>query len=150
VSDITTCQFFPSGQVILSSASDMMLKIWGLDGSNPVTLKGHRAGILDTKIVGKGRNIISSSRDGTVKLWECGSSTIVYDLDVQQGPVHQMAIGSYRESNDSLESSNVKEYETAGKLVVLATEAGQCIVSHYQKSLFRLAQTTITIYRASI
>ncbi|RUP50566.1 WD40-repeat-containing domain protein [Jimgerdemannia flammicorona] len=56
--DITTCRFFPSGQVILSGASDFQLRIWSaLDGLNPVTLKGHRA---------------ASSRDGTIKLWECG------------------------------------------------------------------------------
>jgi proteasomal ATPase-associated factor 1 len=127
VGDITTCQFFPSGQVILSSASDMMLKIWGLDGSNPVTLKGHRSGILDAKIVGKGRNVLSSSRDGTVKLWECGSSSMIYDLDPEQGPVHQMALGSYRDLDERSEPSG-KEYETAGKLLVLGAETGQCMV----------------------
>ena len=44
VGDLTTSQFFPSGQVILSGATDMQIKIWGLDGSNAVTLKGHKRG----------------------------------------------------------------------------------------------------------
>lgn len=64
IGEITTLQFFPSGQgmqykkerrymmislidcrtVLLSGATDFQLKIWSiLDGSNPVTLKGHTA-----------------------------------------------------------------------------------------------------------
>lgn len=46
VGDLTTTRFFPSGQVILSGGTDMQSKIWGLDGSNPVTLKGHTRGLL--------------------------------------------------------------------------------------------------------
>ena len=43
--DIETCRFFPSGVVILSGGSDMMLKLWSAqDGSCPRTLIGHTAG----------------------------------------------------------------------------------------------------------
>lgn len=45
MTDVTSCQFFPSGVVILTGGSDMQLKIWSAeDGSCPVTMKGHRGG----------------------------------------------------------------------------------------------------------
>jgi proteasomal ATPase-associated factor 1 len=87
--------------VILSGASDFQLRIWSaLDGSNPVTLKGHTKGVTDSAIIDKGRNVlckfifryilfkvcyllifiltqwIASARDGTIRLWECGIYTI--------------------------------------------------------------------------
>ena len=46
ISDVNTCKFFPSGKVVLSGGADLRLKIWSAeDGSCPVTLKGHTAGI---------------------------------------------------------------------------------------------------------
>ena len=41
VGDVTVCDFFPSGEVVLSAAADLRLKIWSVkDGSCPVTLAG--------------------------------------------------------------------------------------------------------------
>ncbi|KAJ1928972.1 Proteasomal ATPase-associated factor 1 [Tieghemiomyces parasiticus] len=75
VGDITTCRFFPSGQVVLSGATDTQLKVWSaVDGSNPVTLTGHTRPVTDTAIVAKGRTVVSAARDGTVRIWECGSA----------------------------------------------------------------------------
>jgi len=49
--DITKVRFFPSGQVLLTAATDLQIKIWSvLDGSCPVTLKGHSRGIMTMKI----------------------------------------------------------------------------------------------------
>lgn len=46
VSEVTHCRFFPSGMVVLSGGVDMRLKIWSVeDGSCPVTLTGHEAGM---------------------------------------------------------------------------------------------------------
>ncbi|KAJ1979288.1 hypothetical protein H4R35_001572 [Dimargaris xerosporica] len=73
--DLSSCRFFPSGQVVLSAASDWSLKIWAVaDGSNPVTLIGHHKTVTDTAIIDRGRTVLSASLDGTVRLWECGSS----------------------------------------------------------------------------
>ncbi|KAJ1956760.1 hypothetical protein IWQ62_005233, partial [Dispira parvispora] len=81
--DITTCRFFPSGQVVLSGSTDLQLKIWSaINGSNPVTLTGHTKTITDTGIVGRGRTVLSTSRDGTVRLWECGTSRQLAKLDI--------------------------------------------------------------------
>ncbi|SCW01002.1 LAFE_0D02916g1_1 [Lachancea fermentati] len=78
-SDITSVKFFPSQKVLLSSSSDMQVKIWSLDdGSNPRTLAEHRAAVTCTGIVDRGRNILTGSEDGTIKLWECGSGEVIY------------------------------------------------------------------------
>jgi len=53
-SDITLLKFFPSGQVLLSGSLDMSLKVWGMDGSNPVTLLGHTRAITDVEMIERG------------------------------------------------------------------------------------------------
>lgn len=43
--DVNTCQFYPSGLVVLSGGLDTQLKIWSVeDGSCPRTLRGHEGG----------------------------------------------------------------------------------------------------------
>ena len=58
-SDITMTKFFPSGQVVLSGSIDMSLKVWGMDGSNPVTLTGHTRAITDAEMVDRGMIIMN-------------------------------------------------------------------------------------------
>ncbi|ORX99774.1 WD40 repeat-like protein [Basidiobolus meristosporus CBS 931.73] len=129
VGDITACRFFPSGQVILSGATDFRLKIWSVaDGSNPVTLQGHTSAILDTAIVSKGRNVISCSKDGTVKLWECGSSSLIRNLAQHSDPVNQIALDtipplSFEKKSDQ-PSLDSREVETVDKLLALALQSG--------------------------
>ena len=53
-SEISLLKFFPSGQVLLSGSLDMTLKVWGMDGSNPVTLLGHTRAITDAEIIERG------------------------------------------------------------------------------------------------
>lgn len=59
-------------QVILSSSSDLSLRVFGLDGSNPRTLKGHTRAVTSTAVIGVGKQVVSGSRDGTVRLWNVG------------------------------------------------------------------------------
>ena len=43
--DVYTCQFYPSGVVILTGGADMQLKIWSAEtGQCAATLQGHKAG----------------------------------------------------------------------------------------------------------
>lgn len=61
--DVYICRFFPSGIVVLSSGTDMQIKIWSAEnGSCPVTMKGHKAAVTDLAVVEIGRNIISVSK----------------------------------------------------------------------------------------
>ncbi|KAK9728995.1 hypothetical protein K7432_000632 [Basidiobolus ranarum] len=129
VGDITTCEFFPSGQVVLSGATDFRLKIWSVaDGSNPVTLLGHTSAILDTAIIAKGRNVVSCSKDGTVKLWECGSSSLIRTLAQHSDPVHQIALDtvpplSFQKKCEQ-PTLDPREVETVDKLLALALQSG--------------------------
>lgn len=58
--------------VILSTSSDFTARIFGLDGTNPRTLKGHRRGVTSSYLIGKGREVLTSSSDGTTRLWDVG------------------------------------------------------------------------------
>ncbi|ORX72732.1 WD40 repeat-like protein [Linderina pennispora] len=125
--DVTCCQFFPSGQVVLSGATDMRLKIWSAsDGTNPVTLVGHRATVTDTEIVGVGKNVLSCSKDGTVRLWHCGSSSLIHTFELSKLPVNRIRLVSYPERDESKMPEN--EFETAGKVVAAACEDGRAVL----------------------
>lgn len=125
--DIYTCRFFPSGVVVLSGGADMLLKIWSAEtGKCAVTLKGHSAAIHDTCIVDQGRNIISVSKDGSAKLWDCGQSACLSTLtSVEYDAINCCAIGPVATDLGSREEPmNDREVGTAGKLLVMGTEAG--------------------------
>ena len=68
ISDVNCCKFFPSGEVIASGGVDMTIRIWSaINGTCPVTLKGHKGGVTDIAIVDKGCNIVCK-----------GKSTLIY------------------------------------------------------------------------
>ncbi|GAA6010955.1 hypothetical protein JCM11491_005880 [Sporobolomyces phaffii] len=76
VGDITSVQFFPSNEVVLTASSDMSLRVFStIDGSCPRHLQGHTKRVTGTHILvegeqHKGREILSSSQDGTIRLWD--------------------------------------------------------------------------------
>ncbi|KAJ2829881.1 hypothetical protein IWW50_000596 [Coemansia erecta] len=92
--DVTCCMLFPSGQVVLSGATDMRVKIWSAsDGTNPVTLVGHTAPITDLAIIGVGKEVLSSAKDGSVRLWNCGSAACLHTFDLSTMPVNAIQYG---------------------------------------------------------
>jgi proteasomal ATPase-associated factor 1 len=116
--DINHTQFFPSGQVLLSSASDFLIKIWSvLDGTNPVTLKGHTRGVTNTQIVNRGWNIVSGSLDGTVKLWECGTGKVVRDFKLGQDSVNWISLLDNSSEIDKYTSDVVNAGASGHKLL---------------------------------
>ncbi|KAJ3039875.1 hypothetical protein HDV00_011657 [Rhizophlyctis rosea] len=127
VGDLTTTRFFPSGQVILSGATDLQVKIWGLDGSNPVTLKGHTRGISDTAIIDRGRNVITCGKDGTAKLWLCASGENIATLSPEGGPVLCMALGDDEAGVIQKEPDDPREFGTRGKMVFLGCQNGSVV-----------------------
>ena len=131
VSDITSCRFFPSQQVILSASLDMTLRIWGLDGSNPMTLKGHGGGVLDTGIISRGRNVVSCSRDGSLKLWEVSSGQVIHSFQPHLGPLYSLSLNSYpclsdknQMSTDSSHLQDAREVDTGDKRVFVGGHNG--------------------------
>ncbi|RUS19034.1 hypothetical protein BC937DRAFT_88055 [Endogone sp. FLAS-F59071] len=114
--DITTCRFFPSGQVVLSGASDFQLRIWSaLDGSNPVTLMGHTAGITDTAVIGRGKNILCSA-------------TTISTFGNYSIPVNKVALGTapstLRGDDDGTVELDPREVETQDKFILAAVDDG--------------------------
>ncbi|KAJ2658500.1 hypothetical protein IWW48_003989 [Coemansia sp. RSA 1200] len=132
--DVTCCRFFPSGQVVLSGATDMRLKVWSAaDGSNPVTLVGHTARVTDCAIVGVGKNVVSAGADGSVRLWHCGSAALVHVFTLSDSAVNRITVFEAREdrrqdSESSSADETGNEFETAGKIVVAACEDGRVLV----------------------
>ncbi|CAH8861247.1 unnamed protein product [Trichobilharzia szidati] len=102
VGDILTSKFFPSGLVALTAGSDMQLKIWclitgrcaatlaprcagavtGINTGSKSEPGGHRAGILDTAIIDRGRNIASIDRLGWLRLWDVATQTCLSAIPV--------------------------------------------------------------------
>ncbi|KAJ1735024.1 hypothetical protein LPJ61_000777 [Coemansia biformis] len=118
--DVVCCQFFPSGQVVLSGATDMRLKIWSAaDGTNPVTLTGHTAPITDTAVVGIGKTVLSAARDGTVRLWNCGAASLVHAFELSAGPVNAIHLPD-RGSDDG--------GDDGGGVVAAACEDGRVLL----------------------
>ncbi|WVQ98551.1 hypothetical protein IAU59_005677 [Kwoniella sp. CBS 9459] len=72
VGDVRDVRWFPSGEVILTASSDLSIRVYGKDGINPRTLKGHTRAITSLHIIGVGKQILSASKDGTVRLWDVG------------------------------------------------------------------------------
>ncbi|CAH8568572.1 unnamed protein product, partial [Heterobilharzia americana] len=105
VGDICTSKFFPSGLVALTAGSDMQLKIWclvtgqcaatlapryagavtGVDYGGKNEPGGHRAGILDTAIIDRGRNIASIDKLGWLRLWDVATQTCISGIPVTPG-----------------------------------------------------------------
>ncbi|KAL0081473.1 WD40-repeat-containing domain protein, partial [Phycomyces blakesleeanus] len=92
--------------------SDFQVKIWSvLDGSNPVTLKGHTS---------------ASSRDGTVRLWHCGTGTTIAVLGDYGTIVNKISVVALPAKYMSVvvEGTDEKESETADKLVLVGLSDG--------------------------
>ncbi|CAL8090284.1 unnamed protein product [Calicophoron daubneyi] len=97
VGEVYTCRFFPSGLAALTGGADMQLKIWcllsgrcaatlapgcagaltGNSPSHPLEPGGHRAGVLDTGILNRGRNIVAIDRSGWLRLWDVSTQTCI-------------------------------------------------------------------------
>lgn len=106
VAEVYRCRFFPSGLAALTAGADMQLKIWCLiTGRCAATLApgcaggvacptlgkksepgGHRAGIMDTGIIHRGRNIVAVDRSGWLRLWDVGTQV----KDVIQPPIKNL------------------------------------------------------------
>lgn len=125
LSDVTSLRFFPSGEVLLSSSTDMQVKIWSVvDGSNPRTFAEHKSAVTDTCLIDRGRNFLSSSTDGTIRLWECGSGETLHVFSRKENftdGVNSMALfadGTFEDGPHRL------EFGTQGKHVVAGHTSG--------------------------
>ncbi|CAI5710998.1 unnamed protein product [Peronospora destructor] len=94
VADVTSVRFFPSSQVVLTGSLDFTLRIWSVHGRCVAVLKGHRGGVEDVSIVGRGRNVLSCGTDGLIQLWNCGTQNVVAKWsNDDHSPVHSAIAG---------------------------------------------------------
>ncbi|KAI8351182.1 WD40-repeat-containing domain protein, partial [Blakeslea trispora] len=92
--------------------ADFLLKIWSvMNGSNPVTLKGHTS---------------ASSRDGTIRLWNCGTSSTIATMGRYPCSVNKMILTTLPTCFAPAENKMLDplEVETSDKLVLCALEDG--------------------------
>ena len=86
VGDVDIATFFPSGQVLLSAALDLTLRVWAIATQQcALTLTGHSQRITAVELIDRGRQFVSSSRDGTVRLWDCSAARSVAVYGSQTG-----------------------------------------------------------------
>ncbi|KAF8625867.1 hypothetical protein AX15_005161 [Amanita polypyramis BW_CC] len=109
LSAVSSLQYFPSSQVLLTAGIDFTLTILPADPfpSNtesatqeikrvsPVrTLRSHTRSITSTGIIPPGKNILSSSLDGTVKLWDVPSGEVVSSM-ISRSPILSMTVAHH-------------------------------------------------------
>ena len=115
---------FPSSEVILSTSSDLSIRIFSaLDGSNPRTLTGHAAAVTSAAIIGRGRHVISSSNDGKIKLWSVSENRCLKTWRSSNGArikVTKVVVASTR----AVSSYTRSAIELEGKVAIAAFEDG--------------------------
>ncbi|CAO1623322.1 unnamed protein product [Sympodiomycopsis kandeliae] len=112
--DIRCAKFFPSGQVALTSSSDLTLRLWSLQGVNPRTFKGHKRAITNISILSRGKRFLSASLDGTIKSWDVAAEKCLRTIAVRRmSGVESLSVVRLSE-NDSEEDGMGKYILFAG------------------------------------
>ncbi|TMW62097.1 hypothetical protein Poli38472_009590 [Pythium oligandrum] len=134
VLDVTSARFFPSGKVALTGSLDFTLRIWSVEsGQCAAVLKGHRGGIEDVAIVGRGRNVLSCASDGAIHLWCCANQQIVAKwTSDNESAVHCMSLlddSAHMFTAESLKASTAvdNEFETEAKLLFAGLDSGDIL-----------------------
>lgn len=84
VGDIRSAQFFPSGQVVITAASDMTIRLFSLAGINARTFRGHKRAVTSTRILSRGKRFLSASMDGTLKVWDVAAEKCIKTIAVRR------------------------------------------------------------------
>ena len=66
---VTSVDFSPDGNTILSGSADNTLKLWSLEGVCLQTFEGHSGTVTSVDFSPDGNTILSGSADNTLKLW---------------------------------------------------------------------------------
>ena len=155
VGDVDIATFFPSGQVILSAALDLTLRVWAIATQQcALTLTGHSQRITSVDMIERGRQFVSSSRDGTVRLWDCsaGKSVAVYGSQTGtnrtvEGAVNEVLLlrdGRHPLALSSKTSGGAAAQDTYEGWLVLAACDDRC-VRGYDMRLPSSSNSALTI-----
>ncbi|KAE8885400.1 hypothetical protein PF005_g20950 [Phytophthora fragariae] len=132
VADVTSARFFPSSQVVLTGSLDFTLRIWSVTGRCAAVLRGHRGGVEDVAIVGRGRNVLSCGTDGLIQLWNCGTQDVVAKwANDDQSAVHCLSVmddtAQVLAEGDYPPYTSENEAETDGKVLFAGLDNGETL-----------------------
>lgn len=88
LSDLTSAQFFPSGdKVILTTSLDSTARLWNAQsGSNPRTLSGHTRAVTSAALIPPhGQRVLTTSLDSTLRQWDLSTGEELSRLDLGVG-----------------------------------------------------------------
>ena len=130
VGDVLAAKWFPSGEVILSSSSDLSVRVWGSkDGINPRTFKGHTRAVTSLGIVGIGKKVVSGSLDGSIRMWDVGPAKEVWKWETKgRGAVHELVV---LESSDEVENVQVLAASSNGLEVFSGSSSTSTTLAEY-------------------
>lgn len=81
--------------VLLTTSSDCTARVFGIDGSNPRTLTGHRRAVLGSAFIDRGKQVLTASADGTTRLWDVSKGIQVTSFPSQNySSVNTVTLGS--------------------------------------------------------
>ena len=107
----------------LTASSDLSIRVWGLDGSNPRTLRGHTRAVTSLVIVDVGKEVLSGGKDGTVRLWNIGQGKEerTWYTDPARAVEEIILV-------DDIEALQQLEYEQEEKVVLAAGQDGHLFI----------------------
>ena len=92
----------------MTTSSDCTARIFGLDGSNPRTLTGHRRGVTSSCMIGRGREVLTCSSDGSTRLWDVGEGVQKRVLASHKfSAVNAVSMGRAQESGENEAHGNL-------------------------------------------
>lgn len=125
IGDIYDCGFLPSGEVLISCASDCTTKLWRLKDSLCIaTFKGHEQAVVSYSLIERGRNFVTCSKDGTLKLWDCASQSCITTLLKKKQRLNNTSVYKIPDVKEEKKPLDNKEYMTFGKLAAVVSEDG--------------------------
>jgi WD40 repeat protein len=80
VDHVTELAFTPSGQGIVTGASDGTIRLWNAASSRQVRMLRHDHSIIALALSPDGRRIVSCSLDDTVRLWDTATGRELFKL----------------------------------------------------------------------
>lgn len=79
--DVEMAAFNPHGNLIATCSRDHTIKVFGLDGTSKVTLRGHQADVISVTWESNSNHLISSSDDGTVRKWNTENGELIETIN---------------------------------------------------------------------
>lgn len=91
---ITSIDFSPTDEKIISGSEDQSLRIWDIKGSSfsPMILEGHTGAVRDVVYTPNGCHVVSGGDDRTVRVWDVETGNTEYIYKGHSGAVTSIAI----------------------------------------------------------